>query len=155
MARGRSWWPDYWDVSCHENTGLWLVNTGHVTRILGPDWSVWTHDRYSAFQADTLHTNLSPDTSFSIFGCLSWSIFRASIFSTFQSQCLFNIFNSVGLILGSASCWWQAGHFEEMRINSLSSPYLLRTLYREGIIFLENYNLGLSSDLTDKQNDDN
>ena len=38
-------WPGYWPVigqywSRDLNTGLWLVNTGHVTSILASDWSI-------------------------------------------------------------------------------------------------------------------
>ena len=90
--------PDQSQLRTHDTDGqrevlvTWPAVSGQtiemsvVTRILASDWSVaaitashWsimTHDWYSAFQADTLHTNLRRDTSFPISGCLSWSIFR-------------------------------------------------------------------------------
>lgn len=107
-----------------------------VTRILDSDWSVaaitdshWsimTHDWYSAFLADTLHTNLRRDTSFSISGCLSWSIFRVD----FKVNVCSILTLRWDLISGPASCWWQAEHFEEMRINSLGSIFVAHFVLR-------------------------
>ena len=45
-------------------------------KIQGSHWLLLVNDGYAAFQADTLHTNWRRDTSFSISGCLSWSIFK-------------------------------------------------------------------------------
>ena len=163
----------YWPMTAQDTGHRWpeggpgdqTIEMSVVTRILACDWSILvTWPEYWALIGQLGHMTDIQHSRLTLY-ILTWVRtlrFQSLVVChdqylelTFQSQCLFNIFNSVGLISGSASCWWQAGHFEEMRINSLSAPYLLRTLYREGIIFLENYNLGLSSDLTDKQNDDN
>ena len=120
MARGRSqWhWPDYWDISCHENTRLWLVSVGNNSL------SLVNTDTWLIFSIPGWHFTTNLRRTQHRFQSL------AVCHDQYLEQFSKSMSAQVELISGPAESWWQAKHFEEMGINSLGSIFVAHFVVR-------------------------